>query len=197
MKYGFIAMGIAATAVGLSVLGASPGADAQVISRADKEKIMGWKIVDGRFAEGPYRGYWAESPKRKDKITLTDEEWKKRLTDEQYKILRSKGTEPPFCSVFQDTKGNGVFKVVGTGQKVFKSNAKFDSGTGWPSFFEPYDKDAVWLKLDTSHGMIRMEVLATQCDGHLGHVFEDGPRDKSGLRFCINSKVLEFEADKE
>lgn len=166
------------------------------VQTGKEKRIMGWKIVDGRFAEGPYKGFWSESPKRKDKVVHTEEEWKKILTPAQYKILRAHGTEAAFCGRFHDNHKTGVYRVAGTNQPVFKSDAKFDSGTGWPSFFQPYDMDSIWLRLDTSYGMVRMEVLATQCDGHLGHVFEDGPSDKTGLRFCINSDALTFEETK-
>lgn len=156
------------------------------------EEVMGYKIVDGRFAEGPYEGYLVGRPEREDKIVLSEEEWRERLTPEQFRILRNHGTEPAFCEGFHDNKQAGVYTVAGTGQPVFKSDAKFDSGTGWPSFFKPYDKDSVWLRPDYSLGMVRMEVLASRCDGHLGHVFPDGPRNDGGLRFCINSAALDF-----
>lgn len=166
--------------------GAKPAKGAKVT------EILGWKIENGRFAEGPYAGFWAQSPDRPDKVKWTEEEWRSKLTKEQFRILRSHGTEPAFCGVFHDHKQDGVYKVVAINHPVFKSDAKFDSGTGWPSFFQPYDKDAIWLRPDLSYGMVRMEVLDSKSDGHLGHVFEDGPREKTGLRFCINSEVLEF-----
>ncbi|MCW5941653.1 MAG: peptide-methionine (R)-S-oxide reductase MsrB [Fimbriimonadaceae bacterium] len=155
-------------------------------------KVLGYRVVNGRFAEGPYAGYLVARPNRPDRVEKTDDEWRKLLTPEQYKILRGHGTEAAFCGRFHDNKKDGVYVVAGTGQPVFRSDAKFDSGTGWPSFFQPYDKDAIWLKPDFSYGMTRLEVLATRCDGHLGHVFPDGPGEKGGLRFCINSEALEF-----
>lgn len=133
------------------------------------------------------------SPKRKDKIVKTDAEWKKILTPEQYKILRQSGTEAAFCTPFHDNKKEGVYVCAGCKLELFKSSTKFDSGTGWPSFYAPFDKDAVWAKQDRSHGMVRMEVLCARCDGHLGHVFDDGPKP-TNLRFCINSKALMFKA---
>ncbi|HVL39266.1 MAG TPA: peptide-methionine (R)-S-oxide reductase MsrB [Fimbriimonadaceae bacterium] len=135
------------------------------------------------------------SPKRKDKLVLTESEWKKRLTPEQYRILRSQGTEPAFCGVFVDNKKKGIYSCVGCGLDLFRSDAKFDSGTGWPSFFQPVAKDVVWTKTDCSHGMVRLEVLCARCDGHLGHVFPDGPRP-TGLRYCINSEILKFRETK-
>ena len=137
-----------------------------------------------------------KSPKRADKVVLTNAEWQKRLTPEQYKILRNQGTEPTFCSPFLDNKLKGVYHCVGCDLPLFKTDGKFDSGTGWPSFFQPATKDAVWLRKDTSYGMVREEVLCSRCDGHLGHVFSDGPRDKGGLRYCINGTVMQFKESK-
>lgn len=184
----------AAALAGYAAMGGTPE-PAQRTSNGQK-MIAGWRVENGRFAEGPYKGFLCERPQREDKVVMSDKEWKKILTPSQFKILRTSGTEAPFCGVFYDNHKTGVYRVAGTGQPVFKSDAKFDSGTGWPSFFQPYDMDAIWLRVDSSHGMVRMEVLASQCDGHLGHVFEDGPRDKGGLRFCINSDALTFEEKK-
>lgn len=181
------AMGLALTTSQGRTKAADPDRNAKV------NEVLGWKVENGRFAEGPYEGYWAQSPDRPDKVKWSDEEWRRKLTPEQYRILRNHGTEPAFCGVFHDHKADGVYSVVGIDHPVFKSDAKFDSGTGWPSFFQPYDKDSIWLKADMSYGMVRMEVLDSKSDGHLGHVFEDGPRNKTGLRFCINSEVLTFE----
>lgn len=135
------------------------------------------------------------SPKRKDKVIRTNEEWKKRLTPEQFKILRNQGTEAAFCGVFVDNKKNGVYSCVGCDLPLFKSDAKFDSGTGWPSFFRPVNVANIWTRSDISYGMIRVEVLCARCDGHLGHVFDDGPKP-SGLRYCINSTILTFKESK-
>jgi peptide-methionine (R)-S-oxide reductase len=189
-----IGAGVAAAAVGALglVMLSFAGAQSRVKPTAKAGEVMGWKIVDGRFADGPYKGFLAESPKRKDKVLWSDEEWRQKLTPGQYKILRNHGTEAAFCGVFHDHKEDGVYKVVAINHPVFKSDAKFDSGTGWPSFFQPYDMDAIWLRMDTSYGMVRMEVLDSVSDGHLGHVFNDGPSTKGGLRFCINSEVLDF-----
>ena len=136
------------------------------------------------------------SPQRKDKLVLTDAEWKKRLTQKQYEILRAKGTEPAFCGLLTDNHDKGNYYCVGCGLLLFKSDSKFTSGTGWPSFFQPATPDAVWYKRDTSYGMVRDEILCSKCDGHLGHVFDDGPKP-TGLRYCLNSEVLRFEKAKE
>ncbi len=136
------------------------------------------------------------SPERKDKLVLSDAEWKKRLTPEQYRILRNKGTEAAFCSPLNDVKKPGVFHCAGCDLELFATDAKFISGTGWPSFFQPVKRENVWLKSDYSYGMDRIEVLCSRCDGHLGHVFNDGPRDKTGNRFCINGESLKFKEKK-
>lgn len=126
------------------------------------------------------------------KVVRTEEEWKKRLTPEQYYVTRNSGTERAFCGNLLDNKKEGVYTCVCCGLPLFASNAKFDSGTGWPSFFQPICKENVLEIVDNSHGMTRTEINCARCDGHLGHVFDDGPRDKTGLRFCLNSESLEF-----
>lgn len=132
------------------------------------------------------------SPKRPDKVIKTDVEWKKILSPEAYKVLRAEGTEQAFCGRFYDNHKEGVYLCAGCKLPLFASGAKFDSGTGWPSFFQPISKNAIWTKSDNSFGMHRTEVLCARCDGHLGHVFDDGPRDKGGLRFCMNSAAFVF-----
>lgn len=125
------------------------------------------------------------------KIVKTDKEWRKILTLEQYHILREKGTETAgSCAL--PAKKDGIFYCVGCGNTLFIANKKFESGTGWPSFFAPYSKEAVILKEDSSFGMDRTEVLCAKCGGHLGHVFDDGP-PPTHKRYCINGKVLKFE----
>jgi methionine-R-sulfoxide reductase len=137
------------------------------------------------------------SPKRPDKVVRTDAEWRKLLTAEQYQILRRAGTEAAFCGgPLLDNKEKGTYHCVGCDLALFTSNAKFESGTGWPSFFQPASRDALWERPDFSYGMRRMEVLCARCDGHLGHVFNDGPRP-TGLRFCINAKILVFKKAEE
>lgn len=123
----------------------------------------------------------------------TEEEWKKELSKIEYEVLREKGTERPFTGEYWNHKEKGVYKCRGCGTVLFASTTKYDSGCGWPSFYDVIDKDKIIEKTDLSHGMIRTEVLCKNCGGHLGHVFKDGPRDKTGFRYCINSVSLDFE----
>jgi peptide-methionine (R)-S-oxide reductase len=133
---------------------------------------------------------------RSDKITKTDEEWKKSLTPEQYEVLRKKGTERAFTGQYWNTKEPGTYQCAGCGEVLFVSDTKFDSGCGWPSFYAPNSTNKITEVEDRSHFMVRTEVLCSKCGGHLGHVFDDGPKP-TGLRYCINSASLKFEPKQE
>lgn len=127
-----------------------------------------------------------------EKIKKTEEEWRKELTPEQYHVLREKGTERPFTGEYADSKTEGVYRCAACGEELFTSDTKYDSGCGWPSFYQPANKDVVETHDDTSFGMRRTEVVCARCESHLGHVFPDGPRP-TGMRFCINSASLKLD----
>ena len=127
-----------------------------------------------------------------EKMDKTEEQWRSELTPEQYEVLREAGTEAPFTGLYHDTKEDGVYRCAGCGLELFDADTKFDSGTGWPSFWEPSESDAVELRPDNSFFMKRTEVLCARCGGHLGHVFEDGP-NPTGMRYCINSAALDLD----
>jgi len=129
-----------------------------------------------------------------EKIEKTESEWREELSPEEYQVLREKGTEPAFTGAYWDNKDDGIYRCRACGQELFASDTKFDSGTGWPSFFDPMTSDAVETRPDNSHFMRRTEVVCGRCGSHLGHVFDDGP-EPTGLRYCLNSCSLDLDPE--
>jgi peptide-methionine (R)-S-oxide reductase len=125
-------------------------------------------------------------------VQKTDSDWHKTLSPEQYRVLREKGTERPFTSDLEANYDGGTYTCAACGSELFSSDGKFDSGCGWPSFYEALDATKIVTKTDTSHGMSRTEIMCAKCGGHLGHIFNDGPKDKTGMRYCVNGMSLNF-----
>jgi peptide-methionine (R)-S-oxide reductase len=159
------------------------------IGLAGLASLSGLPIVSASFGQDA-RGK-SKGSKGVRKVTKTDAEWKSMLTPEQYYVTRKKGTEAPYSSPLNENHEQGVFECVGCGLPLFSSKAKFDSGTGWPSFWEPIAKENVLEEVDNSLSATRTEVLCARCESHLGHVFEDGPKP-TGLRYCMNGVALRF-----
>ncbi len=132
-----------------------------------------------------------------ERVQKSKQEWQKILTQEQYAVLREQATERPFSGQYVNTKTEGTYRCAACGQALFRSNTKFESGSGWPSFWDVIEEGNVELREDTSHGMRRVEVVCGRCESHLGHLFEDGPQDQTGLRYCINSLALDLDTDEE
>jgi peptide-methionine (R)-S-oxide reductase len=131
---------------------------------------------------------------KQEPIQKSEQEWRQELSPEEYHVLREAGTEPAFTGAYWDAKQPGIYRCRACGQELFSSDTKYDSGTGWPSFFDPMDSDAVETRPDDSHFMRRTEVICSRCGSHLGHVFDDGP-EPTGLRYCINSCSLDLEPE--
>jgi peptide-methionine (R)-S-oxide reductase len=125
-------------------------------------------------------------------VSKTEEQWKAELTPEQYYVIRQKGTDRPYTGKYDQFWDAGTYECAACGNELFTSDTKFDAGCGWPSFYEALDKTKITEKKDISHGMVRTEIMCARCGGHLGHVFDDGPRDKTGLRYCVNSTSIRF-----
>ena len=165
----------------------TPAADAQGTGAPSRPSSA---RQDTREPEHPDR--WSDPPIG-DRVSLSDDAWRERLSREEFRVLRQQGTERAFTGTWHDHHGEGIYRCAGCGAPLFDADHKFESGTGWPSFYQPIADGRVDREVDRTHGMIRNEVHCARCGGHLGHVFDDGP-DPTGLRYCINSVSLDFDA---
>jgi methionine-R-sulfoxide reductase len=182
-----LVLGAVGIGMALTALAADTGSAAKADGGTNQVPMVEVRLLDANGKLEPKMAV--------PKVIKTDAEWKKQLTPDQYRIARAKGTEPAFCGAFYDTKKPGVYYCVCCDLPLFTSESKFNSGTGWPSFFQPIAEENVVTHEDRSYGMVRTESLCARCGAHLGHVFDDGPRP-TGLRFCMNSASLVFREDK-